>query len=513
MKKKFNIAGVCYPHLHYMMDNSAKVGAVLALVEEGEYFTINRPRQYGKSTTLQFLEEALTASEGYQPIRLNFQGIDEQWHRSDSAFAKMFVREMHKSLEAGTVSKVTDMNSLSDFITELVRQLPKKLVLIIDEVDASSNYAPFLNFLGMLRTKYLERFSPRHATFHSVVLAGVYDIKSLKYKLRDPEAAQFNSPWNIAVDFKVEMAFNPREIAPMLEQYSQTEGVPMDIRAIAERLYYYTSGYPFLVTRLCKIIAEDMLPGRPEKSWSLSDVEEAVQWLLKEDNTNFDSLIKNLENHPDLYDLTREVILEGTVIPFSPDEPVMKLGRIYGVFKDNGRLKIHNRIYEQRLYNYMTVKKLRMLLQSQASHFGDTQFINQDNALNLEGVLRKFQQFMKEQRSQKDLGFLEREWRLVFLSFLKPIINGKGYDFKEVEISEEKRLDVVVTFYQHKYIIELKLWRGPKQHEKGLDQLVDYLDIHGVEKGWLIIFDDRKKPSFEVKTILHKGKEVFAVWV
>jgi hypothetical protein len=209
---------------------------------------------------------------------------------------------MHKSLEAGTVSKVTDMNSLSDFITELVRQLAKKLVLIIDEEDASSNSAPFLNFLGMLRTKYLERFSPRHATFHSVVLAGVYDIKSLKYKLRDPEAAQFNRPWNIAVDFKVEMAFNPREIAPMLEQYSQAEGVPMDIPAIAERLYYYTLGYPFLVTRLCKIIAEDMLPGRPEKSWSLSDVEEAVQWLLKEDNTNFDSLIKNLENHPDLYE-------------------------------------------------------------------------------------------------------------------------------------------------------------------------------------------------------------------
>lgn len=96
---------------------------------------------------------------------------------------------------------------------------------------------------------------------------------------------------------------------------------------------------------------------------------------------------------------------------------------------------------------------------------------------------------------------------------LKPIINGKGYDFKEVQISEEKRLDVVVTYLQHKYIIELKLWGGPKLHGKGLNQLADYLDIHGVDKGYLLIFDTRKKMTWEVKTIEHQGKEIFAVWL
>ena len=57
---------------------------------------------------------------------------------------------------------------------------------------------------------------------------------------------------------------------------------------------------------------------------------------------------------------------------------------------------------------------------------------------------------MKEQYSEKDRKFIEENGRLLFLAFIKPIINGKGFDFKEVQISEEKRLDVVVTYLDQK---------------------------------------------------------------
>ncbi|MEM1122100.1 MAG: hypothetical protein AAGJ18_16765 [Bacteroidota bacterium] len=61
--------------------------------------------------------------------------------------------------------------------------------------------------------------------------------------------------------------------------------------------------------------------------------------------------------------------------------------------------------------------------------------------------------------------------------------------------------------------MELKKWYGEKAHQKGLDQLADYLDIHGVSEGWLLIFDDRKQKTWVTKAIQHKGKEIFAVWV
>lgn len=59
MKKKFNITGTCYPQLHYMMDNSLKFKEIMELIEGGEYFTMHHPRQYGKTTMLQTLVNAL----------------------------------------------------------------------------------------------------------------------------------------------------------------------------------------------------------------------------------------------------------------------------------------------------------------------------------------------------------------------------------------------------------------------------------------------------------------------
>ena len=525
-EKEFNITGICYPEFHYMMDNSSKLQDVFELIERGKYFTINRPRQYGKTTTLFMLTEKLKKKGEYLPIKMNFQRIDEKWHESDADFARMFCDELRKSLVfdepdladflENKQSSIKDMNTLSAVITKFVHEAQgKKLVLLIDEVDASSNYESFLNFLGMLRTKYLGRMRPRHATFYSIVLAGVHDIKSLKFKLRNPSETQYNSPWNIAVEFEVGMSFNPKEIAPMLEQYCEAENITMDISAIAEELHYQISGYPFLVSKLCKNIAEKILPNKPleaQNQWKLVDVKKSVELLLKENNTNFDSLINNMENNPSLYKLTYEVIINGANIPFSPQEPVTRLGRIYGVFKANGRLKVHNRIYEQCLYNYMTGKTRQTLIEKGAYDFS-TEFINPDNSLDLQRVLTHFQRFMKEQRSSQDKEFIERQWRLIFLAFLKPIIAGKGHDFKEVETSDEKRLDVVVTFYERKYILELKIWRGSKNHDRGLKQLANYLDIHSVSQGFLLIFDIRKKKTWEKKWIKVSGKDVFAVWL
>ncbi len=79
---------------------------------------------------------------------------------------------------------------LSQKITWLCGVCSKEILLMIDEVDKSSDNQIFLNFLGMLRNKYLFRSAGRDVTFKSVILAGVYDVRNLKH----------NSPWNIRAD-------------------------------------------------------------------------------------------------------------------------------------------------------------------------------------------------------------------------------------------------------------------------------------------------------------------------
>ena len=99
---------------------------------------------------------------------------------------------------------------------------------------------------------------------------------------------------------------------------------------------------------------------------------------------------------------------------------------MHGIFKDNGQIIIHNRVYEQRLYNYMTAKTT-IAMKSDHNYAGH--FVLDDGSLDMQAALLKFQQFMKEEFSEKDATFLEKQGRLVFLSFLAPILNGKGHSF------------------------------------------------------------------------------------
>ena len=131
----------------------------------------------------------------------------------------------------------------------------------------------------------------------------------------------------------------------------------------------------------------------------------------------------------------------------------------------------------------------------------------------MQAAMLKFQQFMKEEFNQKDKTFLEQHGRLVFLAFLAPILNGKGQSFKEVQTSEEKRLDIIATYNEHKYILELKRWYGEGYHEKGIKQLADYLEIHSMKTGFLVIFEYNKKKSWHKEWIEYEDKRIFAVWV
>lgn len=528
MKKKFNDTGGCIPEKHYMVDISGKVGEIVEMIERGDYFVIDRPRQYGKTTTIYMVNRYLNTIDDYFPIRISFEGLGSESYKSEARFIEAFLLQLAVIFKmAGNIEMVTFIESgtnpnsihrLGMWITEMVKKIEKKVVLMIDEVDKSTNNQLFLDFLGMLRDKYLRSNEGVDHTFQSVILVGVHDVKSLKIKLRSDDEAKYNSPWNIAVDFNVKMSFKPQEIATMLEEYSTSAGAEMDIARTAVILYYYTSGYPFLVSKLCKIIDEEINAGNKGGKWDQDVIEAAVNRLLDKKNTNFDSVLKNLKNNRDLYTTVEKMMLFGETIEYNRHSEIINMGIMYGIFKRKDNLvDIHNRIYKELIYNYMTSNfRLKVLLDTDVSQYNfRDNFIDRDGGLDFEKVLKKFQEFMKKEYSRRDEAFMERNGRLVFLAFIKPIINGIGYDFKEVQVSEEKRLDVLITYRKEKYVIELKIWRGEEAHKRGIKQLSDYLDVLSLNNGYLVIFDFTRKGRKESKNerIFTGDKNIFAVWV
>ena len=173
---------------------------------------------------------------------------------------------------------------------------------MIDEVDSASNNQVFLDFLSQLRGYYLIR--NKRPTFQSVILAGVHDIRNLRQKIRPDAEHKHNSPWNIASAFEIDMSFNVHDIAGMLTEYENDHHTGMDIPKLSQLIYDYTSGYPVLVSMICKCMDKS-------GSWDDPSFENAVKYLVKEKNPLIESLINKLEDDQQLCNLLYRLLFQG----------------------------------------------------------------------------------------------------------------------------------------------------------------------------------------------------------
>lgn len=517
--KEFNVTGVCIPHMHYMVDITGKINEIKKLVVQGKYFSINKARQYGKTTIINGLYNA--CKDIYFVLKISFEGLGEKAFTSENEFCDSFINLITKRLiqnnaEEKTVSEwesnrstLGKFENLSSKITTLIENINKEVVLIIDEVDKSSNNQLFLDFLGMLRSKYLDRSEGTDRTFRSVILSGVYDIKNLKLKLRPDAEKKYNSPWNIATGFNVEMSFNPYEISTMLIDYEKDAGTGMDITTISQIIYEYTSGYPFLVSRICKEIDEKL-----NRNWTGEGIENAVKQLLEEQNTLFDDIVKNVENNNDLDRMANDILMDGIGYSFVQTNPTINLGMVLGLFKQGsrGKVQIHNKVFELLLYNHFSIRQ--EIKRRAVKQYVSSQFIDEYGHLKIELVLDKFQEIMEEEYREQTCKFVEKEGRLLFLAFIKPIINGEGFYFIEPETRDNLRLDIVITYNKKLYIIELKKWYGKKYEEKGYKQLAGYLDTKKTDTGYMVVFDFRKTGKKYVRKKHNiNGKTIYEVVV
>ena len=523
--KKFNVMGNCIPEENYMVDISDKIKKIKELIDNKYYFTINRGRQYGKTTTLAILERAI--KNEYIVALISFQGIDYEIFESTEEFCLTIMELIQEALnsvgveETYTEQWVDEKNKsfklLSRHITKMCKD--KKVVLLIDEVDNASDNRVFVKFLTMLREKYIARRNGKDYTFHSVILAGVYDIKNMKLKMikegsyipTADESNTYNSPWNIAADFDVDMAFNPEEISSMLKDYETEHNTGMDISAVANEIYNYTSGYPFMVSRICKHIDEKLM-----RDWTVSGVHKAVKILLSETNMLFDDVFKNLENDKELYNYIYDLLIIGDFKPYVIYNNIVNIGVRYGFFKkmSNGsdRVAISNKIFELFMTDYYIAKDLNDKKQITGVLHSDV--IN-DGRFNMELCLRRFAKHYAELFNKSDIEFLERHGRLLFISYLKPLINGQGFYHIESQFTDLRRMDIVVDFGREQFIIELKRWKGEESERKAYNQLIGYMDSKNAMTGYLLTFDFRMETNKERRAewVEVDGKKIFDVIV
>ena len=519
--RRFNVTGLCNPDEDYMVDITNKLMQIKEMIDYGDYFTINRARQYGKTTTIWELRRFL--ADDYTVVSISFEDWDDENFATSESFCQTFLEDVSLALKSSTVSdsyqeswldkSVTNFKKLERHLTKLCAD--KKIVLMIDEVDQTSNNRTFLKFLGILRAKFLAGQAGMGATFQSVILAGVYDIKNIKLKMINdgiymPEVGENhlrNSPWNIAADFKVEMSFNPDEIATMLVEYEKDYQTGMDVALVSEELYSYTSGYPFMVSRLCQIIHNEA-----GMEWNIYGVRAAVAVLLHEDNQLFKDMSKNLENDKQLYDLMYDILISGFKVSFSYDHPVMDMAKRYGYIKVTERniIRVFNKIFETRMSNYFVTKNVLSKPRQRTNALYHN--IVTDDYFDMALCLEKFAEFFnREIFPTKEKELLELQYRISFLSYLKPLLNGVGHYHYESQLSDERRMDLIVNYGKYEYLLELKRIFSESDRTEGVQQLLGYMDGRGVDEGYFLTFDFRKKSESKAEWLKMDGKRIFEV--
>lgn len=519
MAKIFNINGACRPDKHYMVDLRSRLEKIKKMVDAEEYFVINRARQYGKTTILRALAGYLR--DDYLVISLDFQKMSYSDFENEAAFVHGMAREVAKqvrhlqdmpvTIQEG-LARLADradtgarMAELFDCFSEWCGQSDRPVVLIVDEVDTATNDQVFLDFLAQTRAAFLDRdVTP---AFHSVILAGVHDVRNIRQKIRPDAVYRMYSPWNIAAAFRVDMSFSAEEIAGMLAAYEADHHTGMDIQAMAGLLYDYTSGYPYLVSWICKYMDENAADTStfPDKhtAWTKAEFLATIKILLEDNTPLFESLINKLNAFPDLDRILSRLLFQGWAIAYNADDPAIRDAQMFGFIKvQDSTVQIANRIFETRLYN----RYLSDYMEQNSTIYAEgsrqkNQFITNGH-LNVRRILEKFVETFDYLYGDRDVAFLEDEGRRYFLLFLRPIINGVGNCSVEPQTRNNERMDLVIYYQGEQHIIEMKIWRGNAYNDRGEKQLSDYLDYFHLKKGYMLSFNFNKNKEIGIKEVV-----------
>lgn len=494
--KAFNTAGTCRPNEHYMVDITERLEIIRKMVAKGDYFCINRGRQYGKTTTLKAISSTL--SNEYCIFNISFETVEDACFKDENRLYAKFISLLARSFMwtplEGLDSAVAEMiveyskehktecssDDFEFFISSICHQNSKPIVLVIDEVDQAGNHPSFLKFLGLLRGMFLNK--DVIPTFQSVILAGVYDIKNLKLKIRKEDEHQYNSPWNIAVPFDVDMSLSAKGITDMLAEYKADHNLRFDEVFVGQMIRDYTAGYPFLVSRICQIIDAE------QYTWDKEGILKATHDLLVERNTLFDDMVKKLDQYPELKELLRNILFEGKTRTFHTDEKYLQIGLMFNFLaNNNGTVAIACRLMETRLYNLFIGENETSRIFS-LGQMDKNQFVH-DGVIDMRLLMERFcVHFNEIYRTGHDDQFIEDNGRKIFLTYLRPIINGIGNYYCEAQTRDLTRTDIIIDYLGQQYIVELKIWRGKSYNERGEKQLAEYLERYNLQTGYMVSF-------------------------
>ena len=522
MEKFFNTAGPQKLDMNYSIDPLSRfdLDDMLSLIRQQRYFVLHAPRQTGKTSCMLALRDYLNERDDYIAVYANVEGGQASRNDIQSVIkstvdllayqAKGIVKNdipLTLREEVQTLGKDT---MLSTFLRRLSEELPKPLILFIDEIDALVGDS-LVSVLRQLRSGYPDR----PASFpQSIILCGVRDVRDYRIVLSNQDIVTGGSAFNIKAKSLRLGNFSAEEIHELYMQHTAETGQEFD-EACFPLIWKATEGQPWLVNAIALEVTWNMRENR-DRSVRITPemIDCAIENIIYRRDTHIDILIDKL-NEPRVKRVIQPMLAnsdkaDDNLIPSDDIQYVEDMGLIKRERGNN--IRIANNICREIIPRELTWSTQQMLTQD------SLWYMNPDNSINMEKLLLDFQQFFR-QNADSWIGkfdYAEAGPQLLLQAFLQRIVNGGGYIDREYGLGR-RRTDLLIRKPLtdgyggpvQRIVLELKIRRGDidKVIEEGLRQTSDYMDICGsVDEGHFIMFDRTQEKSWDER-IWHKPYE------
>ncbi|MGE5339916.1 MAG: AAA-like domain-containing protein [Candidatus Omnitrophota bacterium] len=511
--KYFNTAGPCHPDEHYMVNPLKRLSVVEQLIQQKLYFSIHAPRQTGKTTYLYALTRKLNADGTYIAMVVSFERAGVESFTIDKA-NQTLINALYISAPAQLEERYRPPNPEEKPYPDVVNYLQawcesqeKPIVLLIDEIDALLDDV-LVSILRQLRDGYQRR--PKYFP-SSVALVGLRDVRDYKIKVRDEKRSYgAASPFNIKSDSILMSNFKKEEVFELLDQHTEATGqvFPAEVK---EEIFRLTNGQPWLVNALARQMIEKILQFDFSQPITLTLLTQAKIQLIQRRDTHLDSLVDKLRE-----DRVRKIvqtIINGENLPFDVMDDDILYVRDLGIVSPSSPLTFSNPIYAEIIPRVIASP----IQESIPEEIQTPRFIKANGQLDMDKLLMAFQRFYRRNSGAwlNRFEYRESAQHLLLMAFLQRVINSGGEIIREMAAGNG-RVDLLVRFRDQEFPLELKIKRDKYTIEDGKEQLDQYLDRLGLNKGYLVIFDPSDadwEEKIYTKETVYNGKIMMMIGV
>jgi hypothetical protein len=214
-------------------------------------------------------------------------------------------------------------------------------------------------------------------------------------------------------------------------------------------------------------------------------VEKAIGILLYEENSHFDNITEKAKQYKETF---IDIVFDG--VEYIPGDEEQSLLLTHGLIKAEGKnIKVSNPIYKKRFTKTFFRESGAIVDVSVKGYF------RPDGLLNMGAVLSDFEEYIIQigvsafYKSQKPY---ERTGQFLLTAWLYQFVEGKKGELRYEVPSGLGRMDILLIYRGHKYIIETKINRshGNRALNKAIDQLCSkYLLTERANEGYVVVFD------------------------